>query len=247
MLICKCLGQRKGTGLKRTCLCDRGSPVICSSVSRVLKGIRGRIVGLRAALLPKLKKNSVRNRSRKPSIVPPPSTTTIAVAPAEASPGRRPWTRRRRRVATPPTWSPRKSTRTNTRTTTPPTVTTTTERSPTGAVSTDTGRLGTAPGTRTESRTTTSATNSGAATNPRIATVTRMGKGRPGDATRLRTGTGMLTSANDSPALLCCCFFFKSCIPTTHPHRSWGEGGSTLQSCDLSCIFCTAVAWRATA
>ena len=107
---------------------------------------------------------------------------------------------------------------------TPRTVTTTTERSPTGAVSTDTGSLGTAPGTRTESRTTTSPTNSGAATNPRIATVTRTGKGCPGDATRPRTGTGMFTSANDFPALLCCCFF-KSCIPTTHPQRSWGEGG----------------------
>ena len=38
MLICKRLGQRKGTGLKRTCLCDRGSPVFAPLSSGFSRG-----------------------------------------------------------------------------------------------------------------------------------------------------------------------------------------------------------------
>ena len=164
---------------------------VCSFASRVLKGIRGPIAWLPPVLPPKLKKNPAQTLSRNPS------TTAIAAGPAEASPGRRPWIQKRRRVATPHTRSPRKIIPTNTRTTVPRTEITATERNPTGAGSADTGSPGTARGTRIESRTTTRATNSGAATNPRIATVTGRGKGCPGDGTRLGTGTGRFTSASD--------------------------------------------------
>lgn len=46
-------------------------------------------------------------------------------------------------------------------------------------MSTDTGSLGTVPGTRIESRTTMSATSNGVGINPRIAIVTRTEKASP--------------------------------------------------------------------
>lgn len=96
----------------------------------------------------------------------------------------------------------------NTQTTMPPhIVTTITETRPMGAVTTDTERPGTVPGTRIGSRTTMSATNNAAVINPRIATVTRMEKSFPKKGMRLGSGTGMFTSANDF-----CPFFLKSCI-----------------------------------
>lgn len=213
---------------------------VCSFASRLLKGIRGPIVRLPPILLPKLKKNPAQTQSRNPS------TTAIAAGPAEASPGRRPWIQKRRRVATPHTRSPRKITPTNMQTTVPRTKITATERNPTGVGNADTGSLGTAPGTRIKSRTTTRAINSGAATNPRIATVTGRGKGCPGDGMRPGTGTGRFTSASDFCPFVSLVFLFlsKSCIP---PPSNSILGVYIAIICDLSCIFCTAVAWIATA
>lgn len=216
-------------------------PVLAPFPTRVPKGIRGLSAPLPPALPPSLKKNPARSPSRNPSTVPPPppSITATAVGRAEASPGRRHLTQKPRRVETLPMWSRRKITPTNTWTTMPPTVTITTERSPTGAVSTDTGSLGTVPGTWIESRTTTSATNNGAGTNPRIAIVTRTEKASPKNGTRLGSGTGMFTSASDLGPFTFLFFFLKSCIP---PPSDSIFGVYIAVICDLSCILCIAVA-----
>lgn len=236
MLICKGL-HLKGLPLWRGFYC------ICSSVSRVLKGIRGWIAGPGPLCFPSWKKNLARNRSRKPSIVPPPSTTTIAVAPAEASPGKRPWLGDAGESCDSATWSPRKSTRTNTLTST---------------LHRDHNHRETHGGgehrhreTRHRSRDPDreqdhSATGSGAATNQ--GSLLWQGWGR---ASRRRTQAVDWNRDVYIRQWLFCpfvlFFFFKSCIPTTSPNPSWGKGGSTLQSYVVCLVLCTAVAWIATA
>lgn len=183
-------------------------PEFSPFAARVLKVIRGPSALLPPGLLPKLKKNPAWSQSRNPSTGPQPSTTTIAAVRVEASPGKRRLTQKPRRVETLPMWSRRKITRTTTQTIMPPTVTITTEMSPTEAVSIDTGSLGTVPGTWSESRTTTNATNNETVINLRIATVTRREKDYPKNGMRLGRGTGMFTSANDFGPFVFFSFFF---------------------------------------
>lgn len=110
---------------------------------------------LRPALLPKLKKNLTRSAGQEsPCSVPPqhhnhrsgtnPRPLRARALDSEAA----------GESATPPTMEPKEEySHEHTDQCAPTVMTTTTERSPTGVVSTDTGD-GTAPGTRTESKTT---------------------------------------------------------------------------------------------
>lgn len=208
----------------------------CSApfTTRVLTVLRGLIVLLLPVSLPELKKTPAWNQSGKPSTVPPPlrSTTTIAVVQIESSLGKRPLTQKPRRVETLPMWSQRKI---PPMTTTPHIMTTATEMSPMGAVSTDTGSLGTVPGTWIASRTTMKAIGHGAGTNPRIITVTRM-KGSPKNGMRLGSGTGMSISANDfSPFVFC--FVFLVLYTTTLKLNLWGLHCSHMWSV-LYILYC---------
>lgn len=87
----------------------------------------------------------------------------------------------------------------------------------------------------------TSATGSGAATNPRITTVTRMGKGVP----QTERGCGLEQGAYIRQWLFCpfVLFFFLSLVypPPAQIHLG-GKGVYIAIICGLSCIFCTAAA-----